>query len=161
MKEQKELKMRLLMESRHLQAGIQSYAEELSRTRKLCHTYHTVQHLTGQPEWPASRLQYLEGMLNTCIDAFVNHRTLLEHLLQGIRQPELRLLLKLHYIDGYTWQKVAQELHYCDQHIYRLRDKAVCQLPDIPPDWADRLLYTAHLETVHLPNAVHSTRQHF
>lgn len=42
--------------------------------------------------------------------------------------PQERTLLRLYFLQGKTWEQVAEEMGYSVAHVYRLRKNALCQL---------------------------------
>ena len=36
-----------------------------------------------------------------------------------------RVIMRLYYIDGLTWEEVADKTNYCDRQLRRIRDKAL------------------------------------
>jgi len=43
----------------------------------------------------------------------------------------LRTVLTEHYVEGLTWERIAEELHYTPRHIQRLHVKALAAAQDV------------------------------
>jgi len=61
------------------------------------------------------------------------HRKISEHpeLLDRLSDSKTAEMLRLHYIDGVEWQRIAAIYHYSIENIYVLRRKAVEELQRI------------------------------
>ena len=53
----------------------------------------------------------------------------------GIKNPLHRELLERYYLQGQTWERVAEEMHYSATQVYKLRKKALDEIDlDFLPD---------------------------
>ena len=57
----------------------------------------------------------------------------IEHSIANMKDERLRLLLELRYIDGLTWEKVAEKLNTEYRWVLRLHKRALNELKI--PDW--------------------------
>lgn len=83
-----------------------------------------------------------EDRLQSAVDELVELRALLfdrlldstalrmdiEHSISGINDERLRLLLELRYIDGLTWEKVADKMRIEYRWVLRLHKRALGEL---------------------------------
>ena len=47
-----------------------------------------------------------------------------EELICSLDNPRYRRVLRMHYIDGLTWQAIAEQLNVTERHVYYLNRKA-------------------------------------
>lgn len=59
------------------------------------------------------------------IEQLVLLKQQIEEAIQGIDDQVLRLLLEYRYINGFTWERVAEEINYDYRHTIRLHRKAL------------------------------------
>ena len=75
----------------------------------------------------ASRLVDLAGLIAAKLNAAITLRLKLEEKLDGLTPTE-RVLMRLRYLEGWPWDRVAKEMHYSVQHIWRLHAKILQKL---------------------------------
>lgn len=51
-----------------------------------------------------------------------------EEAIDCLDDPQLRTLLRYHYIDGLDWEEVGERMYYSGRWIYSLRDKAISKI---------------------------------
>ena len=102
-----------------------------ARAMKVSPSYSPLPKAAAQEDSTQScieRVVLLEGEINRKIDALILLKREIEGYIQTVNNPTLRLLLQLRYIDGYTWEKVAEKLHYDYRHVTKLHGKALSLL---------------------------------
>ena len=52
----------------------------------------------------------------------------IQGMIDQIGRIEYRTLLELYYLNGYTWELVAEKMHYTDRHIRSMHGEALKQL---------------------------------
>ena len=62
------------------------------------------------------------------IDKLADLRREIEAAIRTVEDGTMRNLLKLYYIDGYTLEAVADEIHYCYRQTRRLHWKALTEM---------------------------------
>lgn len=67
----------------------------------------------------------IEQEANDKIDALVQLKQEIETYIQTVPDAKLRLLLQYRYIDGYKWEKVAEQMHYDYRHVTKLHGQAL------------------------------------
>ena len=65
-----------------------------------------------------------ENEINTDIDRLVDLKREIMRVIKALPNPEYQTLLELRYLCFKSWEKIAIEMNYSIQHIYRLREKA-------------------------------------
>ena len=55
----------------------------------------------------------------------------IEKLLGEVRNSNYRLLLELRYLQGLTWEQIAERMRYSRRHIIRLHGSALLQMQDV------------------------------
>ena len=65
-----------------------------------------------------------ENEINADIDRLVDLKREIMRVIKALPNPEYQTLLELRYLCFKSWEKIAIEMNYSIQHIYRLREKA-------------------------------------
>lgn len=71
------------------------------------------------------RIAELQDKLCNAINQCVELRQTIEKVINKVDDSTLERLLKLRYIEGHTWERVAAEMHYSWQHIHKLHSQAL------------------------------------
>ena len=67
----------------------------------------------------------------------------------GIKNPLHREALERYYLQGQTWEKVAEEMHYSATQIYKLRKRALDEIDlDFLPDMEQYECYKNNREDI-------------
>ena len=75
-----------------------------------------------------ARLIELEGEINDRIDALIALRREIEGCIRTVDSSAQRRVLRLRYIEGMTWERVALEMHYERTQVWRLHGRALAAL---------------------------------
>ena len=67
----------------------------------------------------------IEGDINAAIDALIDLRREIQGAIDKVPDENLQLLLTYRYIDGLSFEKIAEKLHYGYQWVYKLHRKAL------------------------------------
>lgn len=97
--------------------------------------------LTGMPrggsgDWTqtADRLIELEQAVNARTRELVRWKLAAIDAIRAVEEPRLAELLELYYIDGYTWDHVAERMNLDKRWLFRLHGKALL-LVTVPPEF--------------------------
>lgn len=97
--------------------------------------------LTGMPrggssDWTqtADRLIELEQAVNARTRELVRWKLAAIDAIRAVEEPRLAELLELYYIDGYTWDRVAERMNLDKRWLFRLHGKALL-LVTVPPEF--------------------------
>ena len=71
------------------------------------------------------RLMEAEESINEEIDRFVDIKMDISKTIARVRNENYRLILEKRYLCFLSWEKIAVEMHYSIQHIYRMHDTAL------------------------------------
>lgn len=71
----------------------------------------------------------LQREINGEIDHLVDVRKEIGACIRKVKDDNLELLLEYRYIDGRTWEDIAERMGYSYQHVNRLHKKALDNLP--------------------------------
>ena len=99
--------------------------------------------ITGMPrgggaDWTetADRLIELERVVNQRTRELVRWKLAVIDAIRAVEEPRLAEVLELYYIDGLTWEQVAQRMGYEVRQIYRLHGVALRKVKvKVPEDW--------------------------
>ena len=67
----------------------------------------------------------MERELNDDIDALVDLKREIMRVIKGVENKEYQTLLEMRYLSFMTWERIAVELGYSIQQIYRIRNRAL------------------------------------
>ena len=91
--------------------------------------------LTGMPrggsgDWTqtADRLIELEQAVNERTRELVRWKLAAIDAIRAVEEPRLAEVLELYYIDGFTWEQVAQRMGYEVRQVYRLHGVALMRV---------------------------------
>lgn len=71
-----------------------------------------------------------EEKINAEIDNYVDALNEIRRYIDGIKNSNERLLLRLRYLDFKEWYEIAQTMHYSVRNVHRLHGKALKKLED-------------------------------
>lgn len=84
---------------------------------------------SGSPiERPMDKVDELERKITQAIDEFADIRAEIEDVLGKLEDDTLRKLMEYRYIDGLTWEQVAEKMHYSWRHTCRLHGEALAKI---------------------------------
>lgn len=91
--------------------------------------------LTGMPrgggaDWTetADRLIELEKIVNARIREMCEIKRLAMEAIERVDEMRYREVLELYYLDGYTWQQVADTMHYTLRNVTNIHGKALLKV---------------------------------
>jgi DNA-directed RNA polymerase specialized sigma subunit len=67
----------------------------------------------------------LENEVNDDIDYLVELKRSMVSMIKQIKNPEYQTLLELRYLCYHSWEKIAVEMDYSLQHVFRLHNNAL------------------------------------
>ena len=127
-----EQKIRYLSRYRRLNQRIDRLLEEQGRWREKAMRITPVLSPvpggggSGSPiERPMDKVIAMEGDINAAIDALIDLRREIQGAIDKVPDENLQLLLTYRYIDGLTWERIAEKMDYSRQWILRLHGKAL------------------------------------
>lgn len=130
-----ELKIRYLSRYRRLNERIDRLLEEQSRWREMALKITPTLSQTpgggesGSPiERPMDKVDELERKITQAIDELADIRMEIEAVLGQLEDDTLRKLMEYRYIDGLTWEQVAEKMHYSWRHTCRLHGEALAKI---------------------------------
>ena len=84
----------------------------------------------GQQDWTdtADRLIELERRVNARIRELVRWKLAAMDAIDLVEEANLREVLELYYIDGYSWEQVAQRMKYDRRWVTRLHGRALLRV---------------------------------
>ena len=127
-----------LRQARGMDRRIDRATERVERLRARLESGR-MSHITGMPrgggsDWTetADRLIELEKMVNARVREMCRIKRLAMEAIESVDDMRYREVLELYYLDGFTWEQVAQQMGYDVRHITRLHGKALLKvrLPD-------------------------------
>ena len=67
----------------------------------------------------------VEQKITREISALVEIKTTIMELIHGLENVDYQSVLELKYLSYYTWEQIANEMHYSLRWIYKLHGKAL------------------------------------
>lgn len=84
---------------------------------------------SGSPvERPMDKVLEIEAEINREIDELQEVCREIKAVLNQLEDDTLRLLMEYRYIDGLTWEQVAEKMHYSWRHTCRLHGEALAKI---------------------------------
>lgn len=130
-----------LRQARDADRRIDEAMERLERMRAKLEAGR-MSNLTGMPrggavDWTetADRVIELERRVNARIREMVRQKQAAMDAIDRVEEARLREVLELYYIDGYTWEQVAEQMDMSDRHVKRLHGIALLRVK-VPEDTA-------------------------
>lgn len=77
------------------------------------------------------RIAEWEEKINRKVDQLVELREEIEGMIGKLKSADFQTLLRLRYINGYTWERIAVEMHYSYQWVCKLHGRALLQLKQV------------------------------
>lgn len=71
------------------------------------------------------RVIELNALLNQEIDAYVEKRQEITQAIRTVEDLTLQTLLEYRYLNGKTWEEIAERMNYGHTQIHRLHNKAI------------------------------------
>ena len=130
-----------LRQARIIDRRIDEATERVERLRARLEAGQ-VSHITGQPrggasDWTdtADRLIELERGVNARIRDMCRLKRLAQEAIDQVDEARLREVLELYYIDGMTWDQVAERMNYSRRNVTTLHSVALRRVK-VPEEWA-------------------------
>ena len=81
----------------------------------------------GAADWTdtADKLIELERVVNARIREMCRVKRLAMEAIEAVDEMAYRELLELYYLDGYSWEKVADAMHYSRRNVTRMHGAAL------------------------------------
>jgi len=123
-----------LRQARDADRRIDEAMERLERMRAKLEAGR-MSNLTGMPrggavDWTetADRVIELEKRVNARIREMVRQKQAAMDAIDRVEEARLREVLELYYLDGYTWEQVAEQMDLSDRHVKRLHGIALLRV---------------------------------
>ena len=123
-----------LRQARDADRRIDEAMERLERMRAKLEAGR-MSNLTGMPrggalDWTetADRVIELERRVNARIREMVRQKQAAMDAIDRVEEARLREVLELYYLDGYTWEQVAEQMDMSDRHVKRLHGIALLRV---------------------------------
>ena len=123
-----------LRQARDADRRIDAAMERLERMRAKLEAGR-MSNLTGMPrggalDWTetADRVIELERKVNARIREMVRQKQAAMDAIYRVEEARLREVLELYYLDGYTWEQVAEQMDMSDRHVKRLHGIALLRV---------------------------------
>ena len=71
------------------------------------------------------QIEEWEQRLDEAIDRHLELREEIERIIGSVKNGEHRTLLRKRYILGHTWERIAEEMHYGTQWVFKMHKKAL------------------------------------
>lgn len=130
-----ELKIRYLSRYRRLNQRIDRLLEEQSRWREMALKITPVLSQTpgggesGSPiERPMDKVLEIDEEINREIDELQTVRQEIRAALNQLEDENLKLLMEYRYIDGLTWEQIAEKMDYSRQWVTSLHGTALLKI---------------------------------
>ena len=123
-----------LRQIRTVDRRIEETAERLQRIRAKLEAGR-MSNLSGMPrgggvDWTetADRVIELERRMQAQIAEMCRQKQVAIEAIDRVEEARLREVLELYYLDGYTWEQVAERMGLSDRHVKRLHGIALLRV---------------------------------
>lgn len=84
----------------------------------------------GNSDWTetADKLIELEKIVNARVREMCKIKRLAMEAIEAVEEMRYREVLELYYLDGFTWEKVAEQMEMSDRHVKRLHGLALLKV---------------------------------
>lgn len=82
----------------------------------------------GKTEEILAKIVDLEKEIDADVDRLIAVRDNIKSVIEVVEDDRERLLLQYRYLDGWTFEKIAVEMHYSWRQIHRLHSQALINL---------------------------------
>lgn len=118
---------------RHLDKQIDAKLEQASRLRARAERMTTTFSPTkgfgrtvgGSTSDSIDKLIDLEREINARVDELVDQRRGAEEAIRAVHDPTQRMILELRYLSGWSWEKIAEAVHYERRQIFYMHGRAL------------------------------------
>ena len=119
----------LMLEAKHLRDMLAclNAAATAPRTSQVSDMPHAPQSSADAIPAAVERIWELEAKYYTKLSAALVEVSKVEAAIEKL-EPTLRVLVRMHYIQGLTWEATAEAMNYSVQHIHRLHSNALILL---------------------------------
>lgn len=131
-KTENEQKIRYLSRYRRLNQRIDRLLEEQGRWREKAMRITPVLSPvpggggSGSPiERPMDKVLEIDAEINREIDALIDLRRDIQGAIEKVPDENLQLLLTYRYINGLSFERIAEKMNYCERQIYRKHEEAL------------------------------------
>lgn len=128
-----------LGQARFLDMRIKSKIQQIDSLRELATSCTAV--LSDMPKSPnhgeskvercVMKIIEVQEGLKDDIDSLVELKKEIMATIHAVEDVELQTLLEKRYLCFLSWEKIAVEMHYSIQHIYRMHDEALSAVTEI------------------------------
>ena len=128
-----------LLQARFLDASIRTKVEQIEALNDLATSCTAViSDMPRNPNRGGSRMAdavmkiiYLQEEIKNDMIALVNLKREIMDVIKAVSSLELRTILEKRYLSFISWERIAVELGYSIQHMYRLHDMALREVDEI------------------------------
>lgn len=131
-----------LGQARFLDMRIKSKIQQIDSLRELATSCTAV--MSDMPKSPnhgeskvercVMKIIEVQEGLKDDIDSLVELKKAIMATIHAVEDVELQTLLEKRYLCFLSWEKIAVEMHYSIQHIYRMHDEALSAVTEILED---------------------------
>lgn len=84
----------------------------------------------GQSDWVDALAAYLEleKRINAEKSALMREYIQIKDAIDQVDDARYRAILEHRYIDGWTWEQIAEQMHYDVRHVHRLHGLALLEI---------------------------------
>lgn len=73
----------------------------------------------------AERLIEVNAQINREIDRYIDERKTIAAAIEGLQDLTQRTIMGMYYLNGQTWEEIAEKIGYDVRHVYRLHGTAL------------------------------------
>ena len=108
---------RFLNQASYFELRIKTKVEELEKLKEL----EKVQ----SEKFKVQRAEALQEEIRRDIDSLVAQKQEIMQMIGQLSKPEYQTVLELRYLRGWTWKRIAMNMHFCEAGIYKIHNAAL------------------------------------
>ena len=105
---------RFLNQASYFDLRIRTRMEELKKLEKV-----------QSSEFKVQRAEGLREEIRRDLDSLVTQKQEILRMIGQLSKPEYQTVLELRYLRGWTWKRIAMNMHFCEAGIYKLHNAAL------------------------------------
>lgn len=122
-----------LSQYKHLDAEIKLKEEQKKRLEELAESISSVidprgTGISDKVGWTVAKLVDAENEIREMIDSLIALKSNIEKAIEAVEDIKLRQILTLRYINGHTFEQIAEEMDYSCMQIFRLHERALSDI---------------------------------
>jgi len=120
-----------MKDAREYLSQIRCYDMRISAKLAELDSLHRLMLAVGGSDRTMEKIAALQEEINRDVDDLIDLKRNIVQMLRRLSKPEYQTVLELRWLRGWSWEKIAGNLHYSIGYIYALNSSAHREFSDI------------------------------